>query len=168
MLLLGDTGIDEGIILRASGLRVAVQDDIEEDFGRGFHGKLANHSILIHDTLLWRQVSGFDQQLLQLEQVQLHIVIVVKELVDVIGSLDSCVLVTNALDRSLHFFLHILDFFCSHHQLFGRSENFFVFFSLGFGYFSFNRDLLTFLIFDKGLHMLPELFIAIKALITLI
>ena len=96
---------------------MTAQHHVVEDFNGSVHAKRALLQVVIDDSLLRRQVARLDEHLLELEQIELDVLALLQELILIVRLLYLSVLLTNISNCSLHFLLHIFDFFSRFHQL---------------------------------------------------
>ena len=148
---------------------MTAQHHVVEDFNGSVHAKRTLLQVVIDNSLLRRQVARLDEHLLELEQIELDVLALLKELILIVRLLNLRVLLTDVPNCSLHFLLHIFDFFCCIYQLQSSFEHLLVLFA-AFAVFELLLHLLSlgFLVLDQSVHVLAELLIAIEALINVV
>ena len=99
------------------------QYHVVEDFDGGVHAERALLHVIVDHPLLRRQIAGLYENFLELKQVQLNVLTLLQEVVLVVSFLNASILAANIPNCSLHFLLHVFNFFCSLDQLHGRLEN---------------------------------------------
>lgn len=108
----------EVAVLRAKGRWVKVEHHVVEDLDSGIHSQSADFGTSCLENVLVRvQVARLDEQLLQLEQVKMNVLVLLKEAVLIMSLLQALVLVPHIAHCSLHLLLHILDAFRRLNQL---------------------------------------------------
>lgn len=108
----------EVAVLRAKGRWVKVEHHVVEDLDSGIHSQSADFGTSCLKNVLVRvQVARLDEQLLQLEQVKMNVLVLLKEAVLIMSLLQALVLVPHIAHCSLHLLLHILDAFRRLNQL---------------------------------------------------